>query len=165
MTSTTNLCPGKTTGRSGIDKEVATSALICEVSSFTSYKFYIKYFNEKRKAKNRGVAIRREGSGDLIMKKVFISAVCSVLCYVMEQLGWSWSSCLQYQTFLPSILSFYLIIKFCKLSSPHISGSGALLTHLRGGVLYLGPLIVEPGETGGRLGAVGLTVEGGALPG
>ena len=80
----------------------------------------------------------------------------------MEQLGWSWISCLQYQTFLPRILSFYLIIKFCKLSSPHISSPK---TDLGGGVLYLGPLIVEPSQAGGRLGAVGLAVEGGDLPG
>ena len=105
------------------------------------------------------------------MKKVFISAVCvlcslfcAVGCNVMEQLGWSWSSCLQYQTFLPGILSlylFYLIIKFSKLSSPHISPP--LPTDLRGGVLYLAPLVVEPCEPGGGLGAAGVTVEGGGL--
>ena len=68
---------------------------------------------------------------------------------------------LQYQTFLPSILSFYLIIKFCQ-TSRHLHTSD-WLTDLRGGVLYLGPLIVEPGEPGWWLRAVRLTLEGGDL--
>ena len=38
-----------------------------------------------------------------------------------------------------------------------------LFSHLSCGVLHLGPLEVEPGQPGGRVGAVGLAVEGGDL--